>query len=82
MDTLSDYELFLRNGTSFIITQVKELDVEVTNKNVSKLNIIGSDIKDTLVHLNIDQIICIVKRNEYPDSDRQRKWWQRDKNNR
>lgn len=78
MDLLSDYEIFLRNGTSFIITNVRQFDVESVDKSVTSLNIIGSEIKDALVYLDVREIICIVKRNEYPKVDRKRKWWSRD----
>jgi hypothetical protein len=65
-ETRADYELFLRNGSSFILKDVKSLDVESgEDRVVNKLKIDGSNIKDKLVYLDISQIVSIVKRKEY-----------------
>ena len=76
MDTLSDYEIFLRNGASFTLTNVRKIDIDPNNLR-SKLQIIGSDVKDTLLYIDVGEIVCIVKRNEYPRIDRKERWWKR-----
>ena len=78
MSTLCAYEIFLQNGTSFTIRGVSELKVTVTDRKITNLSISGSGVKDTLVYLNIDDIICIVKRGEYTESGR---WWRRNVSN-
>ena len=60
------YEIFLHNGASFTIDKVKSLDVEFddASKVITKLSLVGSDVKDTLEYINIAEIVCIVKRKE------------------
>lgn len=74
MDTLSDYEIFLRNGTSFTLTKVRKINLNPENL-LSNLQIIGSDTTDALIYIDVGEIACIVKRNEYPKVDRKNKWW-------
>lgn len=73
---LSDYEIFFRNGSSFIITEVRSLEVETNDdRTINKLNIQGSQITDKLIYIDIKTISCIVKRKEYEKP--KKRWWRK-----
>ena len=75
MDTsiLSDYEIFLRTGTSFILTNIIGLSFDPEDG----LSLSGAQTIDKLIYIDSSEIICIVKRNEYSSIDRKTKWWNR-----
>lgn len=57
------YEFFLKDGGSFILDEITSLSVTTSDdRNIEKLSIKGSDIKDKLVYINIKNISCIIKR--------------------
>lgn len=59
------YEIFLSNGSSFILDDVDNLSTTIgEDRTIESLHISGSNIKDKLEYLNIKQIVCIIKRSE------------------
>jgi len=75
----SEYEIFFRNGTSFIVSDVKSIEVEVNeDRTLKKLNIRGSNAKDKITYLDISTISCILKRKEYIEKEevsKKKRWW-------
>lgn len=76
---LSEYEIFFRNGSSFVIRDVRSIEVEINeDRTIKKLNIRGSNAKDKIQYLDISTIACILKRKEYieqEESVKKKRWW-------
>lgn len=75
MDTISTYEIFFKSGNTVVLNHVNSLSIELNNGTIVSLNISGSEKWDKIIHINLSDITCIVKRDEYPKLDRRRKWW-------
>lgn len=61
---IATYEIFMKNGTSFLLENVEGLSLEFENREIIKLDIRGDDDRDKLVFINISDINCIIKRKE------------------
>lgn len=75
------YEIFLRNGSSFILEDVTDfrLSFDSEKREITNLNIVGSKVRDKLIHIDIKEIVAVIKRSEVIPEDNPKKesWWKR-----
>lgn len=69
-----EYEIFLRNGSSFNLKGINNLNIESINRGVSKLEIHGNGNQDKLIFVDIDEIVCIILRKQHREL-KWDKWW-------
>jgi hypothetical protein len=69
MNTFADYEIFLNNGSSFIIKKVKKFEMSVENSKITSLTVGGPTKIDKIEYISLSDISCIVRRKVYT------RWW-------